>query len=173
MKRKLQIALNYMRLLKFYFKKNIKYEKKQNFYYDTRLEISKSSKKVYLGNNICTNKNCRIAVRDNAELFIGNNCTFNVGCQIISREKVVIGKNTHFGCNCIIIDNDHNFSKKNGYSTGFTSSPIIIGENCLIGANTVILKGVEIGDRSIIAAGSVITKNIPKESVIIQKRELN
>ena len=41
------------------------------------------------------------------------------------------------------------------------TAPIIIGKNCFVGCNTLILKGVAIGDNSTVGAGSVVTKNIP------------
>lgn len=110
-------------------------------------------------------------MRSCAALRIGDNVTFNAGCQIISRESITIGNNCHFGCNVIIIDNDHCFSTKEGYLPGFTTNKIRIGNNCLVGADTIILKGVTIGDNCLIGAGSVITKDIASHSIVIQKRE--
>ena len=45
------------------------------------------------------------------------------------------------------------------------TSPVKIGNDVFIGAKCIILKGVEIGDRSIIGAGSVVTKNIPNDEI--------
>ena len=53
----------------------------------------------------------------------------------------------------------------------FKSADIIIGKNCWIGANTIILKGTRIGDNSIIGAGSVVRGEIPNGSLVIQKRK--
>ena len=45
------------------------------------------------------------------------------------------------------------------------SAPVVIGEDCFIGAGTTILKGVTIGDRVVIGAGSVVTKSIPADCI--------
>jgi acetyltransferase-like isoleucine patch superfamily enzyme len=49
-------------------------------------------------------------------------------------------------------------------------APIQIGNNVWIGANCVILKGVNIGDSAVIAAGSVVTKDVPADTVYYEKR---
>ena len=53
----------------------------------------------------------------------------------------------------------------------FKTKPIIVGSNCWIGAQTVILRGTEIGDNCVVGAGSVLKGKYPDGSVIIQKRE--
>ncbi len=50
---------------------------------------------------------------------------------------------------------------------GYTSKPVKIGKYVWIGANVVILPGVEIGDNAVIGAGAIITKNIPANSVAV------
>ncbi|MEO8199502.1 MAG: DapH/DapD/GlmU-related protein [Gemmatimonadota bacterium] len=45
-------------------------------------------------------------------------------------------------------------------------APVIIGTNCWIGLNSIILRGVTIGDNSIVAAGSVVTKSVPPNSIV-------
>ena len=55
---------------------------------------------------------------------------------------------------------------------GFTSAPVNIGKHCRIASNVVILKGVTIGDNCVIGAGCVIYKDVPEESVMINKQEL-
>jgi acetyltransferase-like isoleucine patch superfamily enzyme len=55
---------------------------------------------------------------------------------------------------------------------GFECSPVVIGDNCWIGSNVIILKGVSIGNNSVIGAGTVIAKNIPPNSVVIDRQDL-
>lgn len=74
--------------------------------------------------------------------------------------------------NVLIYDHDHNFKVKDGLKNlVYTSSPVIIGNNVWIGANSVILRGTEVGDNSVIAAGSVVKGKIPKGTLVIQQRK--
>ncbi|MBU3855540.1 MAG: acyltransferase, partial [Candidatus Phocaeicola excrementipullorum] len=73
------------------------------------------------------------------------------------------------GGNCVLIDTDaHNMNYiiRRGQNTDWgISSPIVIEDDVFIGVNCIILKGVTIGARSIIAAGSVVTKSIPADCI--------
>jgi len=86
-----------------------------------------------------------------------------------AHNKIVIGNYVKIGGNCILIDTDaHNldFSIRRGQYTDWgESAPIVVEDDAFIGANCIILKGVTIGARSIIAAGSVVTKSIPADCV--------
>ena len=53
----------------------------------------------------------------------------------------------------------------------YKTAPIIIGNNVWVGANTVILRGAEIGDNSVIGAGCIVKGKIPENSVFVQKRQ--
>ena len=55
---------------------------------------------------------------------------------------------------------------------GYTSAPIVIGKHCWIGSNVTILKGVTIGDNCVIGAGCVIHKDVPANSIVVNKQEL-
>lgn len=101
-----------------------------------------------------------------AEIEIGNNCNIN-GTIIHCNQLVKIGNNCMFGPGTVICDNDsHRISidpierRKRAMS-----KPIIFGDNVWVGMNCLILKGVTIGENSIIAAGSVVVKNIPQNSI--------
>lgn len=79
---------------------------------------------------------------------------------------VFIGKNTLAGVNLEIMDSDfHNLDpeKRSGYS--YPVKPVYISENVFIGSNVKILKGVTIGHNSVIAAGSIVTSDIPENVV--------
>lgn len=89
-------------------------------------------------------------------LFIGE----KVGLAdtfILAYAPVVIGENTSFSFKNSIITSSHDF---NNFST-IIAKPITIGANCWITTNVTILPGVTIGDNCVIAAGSVVTKDIP------------
>ena len=64
------------------------------------------------------------------------------------------------------------YSKEKIEHKKFNTSPIKIGNNCWLGSNVIVLKGVEIGNNCVIGAGCIIYKNIPAGSVVINNQEL-
>lgn len=103
-----------------------------------------------------------------AKIKIGNSSGFS-GTVIFCREKVTIGNNCWFGPGTIIMDNtSHAVSKDHTVreSGPIKSKPITIGNNVWVGLRSIILKGVTIGDNSIIAAGSIVTKDVPANSLV-------
>jgi acetyltransferase-like isoleucine patch superfamily enzyme len=99
-----------------------------------------------------------------AIIIIGANSRIHGTC-IHAYEKITIGKNCLIAANCQIIDTSrHDLSFDNPEKRLIPSAktkPVEIGDNVWIGANSIILPGVTIGSGSVIAAGSVVTKNIP------------
>lgn len=116
-----------------------------------------------------------INIRDNAELIIGDGVFFNSHCTISCMNSIKIGDNTLFGSNVYIYDNDHNYRDPNSLikNQGYSLLPIVIGENCWIGANVIILKGVTIGANSVIGAGVIVHNDIPENTLIFNKQNLN
>jgi acetyltransferase-like isoleucine patch superfamily enzyme len=86
------------------------------------------------------------------------------GCNIQAINGIEIGKNVRMGPGIKIISANHNILDFNKH---ITEKPIKIGDNCWIGANAVILPGVELGDHIIVAAGAVVSKNFLEENCII------
>ena len=85
----------------------------------------------------------------------------NNNCIVACRDKIVIGEGTEFGPAVYLYDHDHIHSYVTGKNDGYNTQPIMIGKNCWIGANTVLLKGTVLGDNCVVGAGSVVTKDIP------------
>jgi len=130
-----------------------------NLFFNSNINISH----YYLG----LNHPCIIDVWKNAYLEIGDNCGFSAVC-INCANRIVIGKYVLFGFNVTIIDTDFHpidYLERRVSIEGAMSRPIVIGDDVLIGANSIILKGATIGDRSIIGAGSVVTQNIPPDEI--------
>ena len=112
-------------------------------------------------------KPCTIAVLKGAELSIGDNSGFS-GVSIYCTNKIVIGNNCNIGGNTSIWDTDFhplNYLERRVTIKGAKTLPIKISDDVFIGANCIILKGVTIGGRVIIGAGSVVTKNIPADEI--------
>jgi len=105
-----------------------------------------------------------------ATLAIGNN-TGLTSCIISCRNKITIGNNVKIGGNVRIFDHDFhslNHLNRRNYAEDslFTkSSPVIIEDDVFIGTNSIILKGVHIGARSIIGSGSIVVNDIPEDCI--------
>lgn len=88
---------------------------------------------------------------------------------VVARGRVEIGKNTFVGGGCRIYDNDfHSLDpaiRVHGADDDVRVKPVRIGSECFIGGYSIILKGVSIGDRSVVGAGSVVTRNIPPDEI--------
>lgn len=127
--------------------------------------------KISIGDNVyfvsCSSDNfrginhrCIISTGcENAVIRIGNYCGMS-GCSIVADREVVIGNHVTIGANTIIGDRDD-------HPELFHSEPasIIIEDNVWIGMNCIILKGVHVGRNSIIGAGSIVTKDIPSNTI--------
>lgn len=84
------------------------------------------------------------------------------GQYIQANNGIVFGTNVLVAPNVCIISGNHDI---NDYSKHTIANPITIGDNVWIGANSVILPGVNVGNNVIIAAGSIVTNDIPDNSV--------
>lgn len=135
-----------------------------------RLQIEKDAS-VSIGSYNQNREKMYIGVLDGGQLTIGNHCFFNINSSITCAEKITIGDNCKFGNNLVIVDHDHNYRFNGIYSKDnpeFISSPVIIGNNVWIGANVVILRGTEIGDDCVIAAGSIVKGTVLPNTLVVK-----
>jgi len=121
-----------------------------------------------LANGIGIYKQCSLIVRENGILIIGNQTGFS-GVSIYCVNKITIGDYVKCGGNVSIWDTDFHplnyLERRNDLNEKAINAKIIIGDDVFIGANSIILKGARIGSRSIIGAGSVVSKNIPEDEI--------
>jgi len=142
-----------------------------------QVKISLGSGRVTIGNNVTFNNyndagwnsKCSLWVRPKATLEIGDFTGLN-GVMVYSSSQVVIGRNVKVGGGTIMMDTDFhplNYMDRRpgGNTQGATRKPIQVGNDVFIGARCIICKGVHIGDRSIIAAGSIVVKDVPVDEV--------
>ena len=94
---------------------------------------------------------------------LGEKVFFNFNCVVLDVAAVTIGSRTLFGPNVQIYTATHPLDYKERASGLEYAKPISIGEDAWIGGSAVICPGVTIGDRSVIGAGSVVTRDIPAD----------
>lgn len=160
-----------IRLTFSFFKQNITIGSKFAVYRNTKI-ISRKNCNIKVGHNVRIMEQSTISATNGGKLIIGNNVGIGEHNIIKCQEKISIGEGTLFGPNVFVYDHDHMFDAVNGVDRKkFNISEVVIGNNCWIGANVVILKGTHIGDNVVIGAGCVIHGSIPSGVVVTQKRE--
>lgn len=134
---------------------------------------------ITIGNNSYFDKNVELyawknyaGIINEPSLVIGEGCSFGRNNLITCSRKIIIGNNCLTGRCVTITDNNHGDSSYESLKTPPLKRPlvnkndVIIGDNVWIGDKSTILSGVEIGDGAVIAANSVVTKNVPSYSVV-------
>ncbi len=114
-------------------------------------------------------KGARITTGGNGKILIEENVLIDDYSFVMAHEKIVIGKNTAIAGFCFITDFNHKYGK-NDISVlyqGYETKPVTIGKNVWIGTHSIILSGVSIGDGAVIGAGSIVTKDIPANSIAV------
>ncbi len=152
--------------------------------YGANLEINgrifiRNKGKISLGNDVKINSGMnfnpigcetttRLIAYQGGEIKIGDNVGIS-NSIFISRSQIQIEDNVLIGNGCKFWDTDfHSLNIIDRYSndeTDIRSSPIRIKKNAFIGGCAILLKGVTIGENSIIGAGSVVTKNVPNNQI--------
>lgn len=103
-----------------------------------------------------------------AVIKVGEDCGFT-GTTIVAADRIEIGDRVQIGANTTIVDTDFHpltpEGRKKDMANG-KSRPVIIHNDVFIGMNCLILKGVEIGEGSVIGAGSVVSKNVPPRTMV-------
>jgi maltose O-acetyltransferase len=99
-------------------------------------------------------------------IHCGDNVFFNANCVVLDVVTVKIGSYSLFGPGVQIYTATHPLDAQQR-RTVESAEPITIGEDCWIGGGAIICPGVTIGDRVVIGAGSVVTKDIPSDSLAV------
>lgn len=133
---------------------------------------------IKIGNNFMMTNDCNVNpissnikgtfyTEENAFVSIGDNVGMSATRLWISK-RLTIGNNVKIGACTLLIDTDSHpidYNIRRTSNEGTKASPITIEDDVWIGAHSIILKGVTIGARSIIGAGSVVTKDIPCDCI--------
>lgn len=136
--------------------------------------------RIVIGNNFVANSQLsrnsfgiiqRVMIRTvghGAEIVIGDNVGVS-GCSISAAQSIRIGNNVLIGSGAIISDNDaHPIDPEERLrGGGGLCRPVRICDNVFIGARAIILKGVTVGEGSVVGAGAVVAKDVPPFSVVV------
>lgn len=106
----------------------------------------------------------QVAIGDNAVIMMG--AVINIGAVIgegtmidmgaILGGRATVGKNSHIGAGAVLA----------GVIEPPSATPVIVGDDVLVGANAVVLEGVKVGDKAIVAAGAVVIEDVPAGAVV-------
>jgi len=153
-----------------------------HFLIESKVEnLSRNKSRINIGDN-CYIRGELIIYPHNGKFTMGNDCYIGEHTRIWSADDITIGDRVLIAHNVNIHDcNDHPIGKNerhkhymeiitNGHPKEIdtiNSAPIIIGDDVWIGFNSIIFKGVTIGEGAIIGAGTVITKDVPANAVMV------
>lgn len=132
--------------------------------------------RLNVGRDITFRRSFIINIADvgDPRLIIGDGCFFNNGCSINCHSRIEIGASCLFGENVKIYDHNHVFQDTSEpiKDQGLAASFVRIEEDCWLGSNVVVLPGITIGKGSIIGAGTVVSRSIPSQSVVVSRQAL-
>lgn len=97
-------------------------------------------------------------------ITVGKNVFINSGCCFQDQGGIVVGDGTLIGQQVVLATINHDLTPDKRRDN--LLSPIVIGRNVWIGAHATVLAGVTVGDNAVIAAGAVVTKDVPKNAVV-------
>jgi maltose O-acetyltransferase len=107
-----------------------------------------------------------LVAAEGGTLEIGERTLVNFGCSLVATEHVAIGARCHVGPYTMMLDNDFHRIEPERRLERPPSAPIIVEDNVWIGARVIVMSGVTIGEDSCVGAGSVVTKDVPRRTLV-------
>ena len=95
---------------------------------------------------------------------IGNDVFINACCHFQDHGGITLGDGCQIGHNVVFATLNHGLAPEDRHTT--YPAPIILGRNVWVGSNSTILQGVTIGDNAVVAAGAVVTKDVPADAIV-------
>ena len=131
------------------------------------IEIPRGHSDIRIADGVALDRGVTLLIsgesRGAEKVIIGRTAYLNRATMIDASERIEIGANAMIGPFCYITDHDHVI----GSADDLVSAPTRIGERCWIGAHVTILKGVTIGEDTVIGAGSVVTRSLPARVIAV------
>lgn len=129
------------------------------------VRILKKQGKISVGDRVMLHRHVKLSAwgtDTEAKISIGNRTYIGDRTEIHAGCSITIGSGCDISWDCNILDRDYH--KLNSDTEIY--APVVISDNVWIGCRSIILKGVTIGEGAVIAAGSVVTKNVPAHTLV-------
>ncbi len=107
-----------------------------------------------------------LGVGSGGKLEIGSGTYINYGCSIGALQLIRIGKHCNIGSHVIMMDNDFHRIEPERRTELPPSAPIVLEDNVWLGVRAIILRGVTVGEGSVVAAGSVVSRDVPPRTLV-------
>lgn len=149
-----------------YLSSLVRYDKRALICQYGRVKSIKRNGVITIGDRTTFWPNVKISCVGTAEkmarVTIGNRCSIGDRTEIHCGESVTIGDRVIIAWDCNILDRDYHSVEGRNERT----APVYIGNEVWIGCRALILKGVKIGESAVVAAGSVVTKDVPPYTLV-------
>lgn len=99
-------------------------------------------------------------------LLIGRDCWINAGCHFDASHEIRVGDRVSIAQQVMLLTETHEVGPSGQRAGALTSAPIVIGDGCWLGARCIVLPGVTIGRGAVVAAGSVVTKDVEPNTLV-------
>lgn len=121
---------------------------------------------VHIGNNVKLEKKVRFSLADNARVYIGDNSYLGDYTLVLANDEISIGKDCAISWHVLFMDTSSHPLGFAGEEPKTKIAPIRVEDHVWIGCRAVILKGVTVGEGSIIANNAVVTKDVPLRTMV-------
>jgi acetyltransferase-like isoleucine patch superfamily enzyme len=124
--------------------------------------------RLRIGEGTLLEPGCWLTLAPQATIEIGAGCFLNRNTMLAALERIEIGDHTMFANGCFVGDAEHRFDDPEVPVTwqGFVGKgPVRIGANCWLGVNVAVMGGVTIGERCVVGANSVVTRDLPAGTI--------
>jgi len=135
----------------------------QRVHLDKSVEFMRFPRNITIGDDVVVKEGARIcSCNDKALIQIGDRTTVGYHTFIFASEKITIGKDCLIAPFVYLVDSNHQIGRAQRINEQPNeTAPIVIGQDVWIASNVTILKGVTIGDGAVIAANSVVNRDVP------------
>jgi acetyltransferase-like isoleucine patch superfamily enzyme len=124
--------------------------------------IDNQGGRIELGNNCGLFPGVRLECWAGATIRVGDGTYLNRGTEIVAAQSVTIGRDCKIARDVIVMDTDQHELP----GTGLQVASVEIGDRVWIGARAIVLKGVHIGHDAVVAAGAIVTHDVPSHAVV-------